>query len=589
MRLTSAQIERNYHQALQLAEELIESLFRLRGHQPDALAELQHELSCSALAEEEIVRLIQTTPFNPQVYRSSLLEALQRVKKLFFLEVNKKRFVSLSVWTPAVESEWLPEEVELEDSPEPISGAELLEWLRQHLPPERFQYLNDVFLAHRENRRFFREFVVPRAEMLRKSEFLNRFNTKLQQFQRLFPDGRIPWQVPQHVDRPLKEQEIVAIYQRVLAGIDSHFPAGFWSHQARYRAAVVVRYLVRDYLHQSPRDLLREAGSTFFIRYRIQAIYRLFNYSVNRVLGNAFPLQVQPWMHSRIPPGYWDRREHRVLAIRWLVEEVLGLTPGQPGKNRISKKTFARHGLSYMFTRYYNSVTAALLEAYPHLQPWEVGKVSPDYWTPQTAAAAVRRMVEKLGWSPEELPEKYRMGQLTRQTFNRMGLATVFEKMYGKSIYRALAAAFPGRFEPWEFGNVPAEFWKNPANLFRASRWVAQREGVPEQDIPAAIRQKRLTFRHFMKYSIGERLKRLSHRSLYNLFFPFFQREQQRVREELRIEQKLKQSIRRESMPHPLLSLLMYGFFLPMVKQYHQAYRYRYRRIQRRRARYLLQ
>ncbi len=585
MNRDTAQIHENYRSALELAQELLQRKFRQRGYDIIDQQEMLNELAQSALAEEAVVRLIQTVPFNRAIYFPALQTALEVVKKTFFLELNKKRVVPLEKIADFLGQEEITVFQGEGREESPAARKKILQLLQHHLSPASFHYLTRLLVPSDGREDGFLEVLLYQRDWMTHPERIHWVEERIQQLRRLYPEGKIDFQPVDDVQYQLTEQQIISCYKLVLAGLEHSFPPNFFRYEPERRAGVIVRFLVNDYLRDDPLRILREENDTFFIRYKIQSIYRLFNYSLNRVLANAFPRRIQPWMQSRTPENYWEKEEHRIQAIRWLVEERLGLHPDRLGKNSLTRKHFAENGLSYLFGRYYNSVSAALQAAYPHLQPWELGKVPRSYWTEENAARAVRRMVEKNGWQPAQLPALYREGKLTRKTFNQAGLATVFEWRYGKNIYRALSAAYPGRFQPWEFGNVPSEFWKQPSHVFLASQWIARQEGFEEQEITHAVREKRLTFQHFRKYSIGERLKRLSRKSLYNLFFPFFFREQQEMNTELKINTRLKQFIRQQSLPHPLLSLLMYGLFLPMVRQYSRAYQARLERMQRRRER----
>ena len=195
----------------------------------------------------------------------------------------------------------------------------------------------------------------------------------------------------------------------------------------------------------------------------------------------------------------------------------------------LKRKDFSANGLSYLFNTYYNSASKAIAETYPHLRPWQIGKIPADVWTDETAAEAIRWMLQEKSWQEDDIPQHIQCGNLNRKTFSKFGLATLFEKRFGKNLFRAIDAAWPGRFEIWEIGNVPRSYWEDQTNVYRASSWIAGREGFDDREIVAAVRQNELVWQRLQKYSIGNALKKLSSGRLERLFAPFFVKESELI------------------------------------------------------------
>ena len=58
-------------------------------------------------------------------------------------------------------------------------------------------------------------------------------------------------------------------------------------------------------------------------------------------------------------------------------------------KANINRNDFASNGLSFLFNKYYNSVSAALAEAYPEKFPWEFGNIQLSFWTDENSKQAI--------------------------------------------------------------------------------------------------------------------------------------------------------------------------------------------------------
>ncbi len=584
--LSAEQINQNYQQALTLCQSLLKVKFGNSDYQATSQAELFLEMAQSALAEEPVVQLLMTQPFRANDYKPVLQNALETVKKQLALELNNRRMVALE----KVQHFLIDTEEVFNDSAALLQKSQNLksvfELLENRLSPSTLNFLKHLQIVGGDDEqntlhRFLSSFVPLQFS----GHEIEHIEEKLKLLQRLYPDGQIKIVTIEDGRQALSEEEIVLCYKNILAGLERFYPPNFLKHDALKRSRLIIRFLIKDFLQMDAQDLLQNSDSTFFIRYKIQNIYRYFNYSVNRLLQNAFPEQIAPWMSSRIPENYWEKGENRLQAIRWLVEEKLQLNPEILKKSSISKKDFAQNGLSYLFANYYNAVSRALQAAYPHLEPWEVGQVPKSYWTNENSARAVKRMIQKLGWSIDSLPERFKKGELSRKTFSQMGLSTMFELRYGKNIYKAINAAFPGRFEPWQFGNIPAEFWRSWQNVFYASQWIARQEGVPQNEITKAVRSKQLSLETISKYSIGSRLKKLAGNSLIRLFQPFFIKEWTAIHRELTIQKKIRSLVRKE-LSRPLLTFLCYGFYAHIVRLFSKEFIDRIKRIEQRRRRY---
>lgn len=574
MSLTTDVISRNYQSTLQLVETLLRRDFRQRGYDSEISAELD-DLCLSVIGHEPVVLLIQQVPFEPSVYQPLILSAIDEVKRLFFPDIRKKRFVSIDALNG--DTEWLADEPEIaEESPQP----ELADALENLISRESCEYLQKIIAPVFPEWQHQLSYWWQSAQNRSFAEIAESIEQRLQLLKTHFPSGNFVNFAQIDSGQLLSDAEIRHIFLQFYLGMERSLPVAFLQTDGDNRAAMMVQTLFET-LQLSPEHVLDQKDETFFIRHKLQSVYRYFNYSANRVLLNAFPAAIAPWQNSKIAPQFWDDPQNRVDAICWLVEKRLKLNPDALFRNSPGRDDFAANGLSYMFNTFYNSVSRALAEAYPEKQPWELGKVPFEFWNNDTAAAVIRWMIDQKNWHPDELPEKVRTRELTRKTFSEFGLATVFEKRFAKNIFRAISAAFPGRYYPWELGKVPGSYWEAPENVFSASRWVAEKAGIPETEIVPAVRQSRLTWQEFSQHSIGAVLKKHAKGDLVRMFAPQFWRSR---REQLKEHKLLKKINHLKQAEHKtnLFHLLLYGLFYSQIQQSAHQNIQRYQRLERR-------
>jgi hypothetical protein len=104
---------------------------------------------------------------------------------------------------------------------------------------------------------------------------------------------------------------------------------------------------------------------------------------------------------------------------------------------------------------------------------------------------------ESVGIRTEEIPRR-----ISARHFEKYNLRGMLSLCFKGSLYRAVENAYPDRFKPWEFNNVPKNFWRGNQgleNARRAVRWVVEnRIGVP----PARIYQE-VTYELLRRNGLG--------------------------------------------------------------------------------------
>lgn len=581
MQLSREEISKNYFETLKLASKLVNQTRREKGYSAALSPAMVTELAQTAAGSETIVKLIQTELFSPIIYEPQLLDAIDQCKKQLFPDVKKRRFISLSQTGMEITSEDTLESDEIPVFQIENTASRIVHTLKSNLSTEDFNYINQVLQNKSINLSMLLRALNINSEYSYKPDF--KFITqKISLLRKFYPSGIIFDSSNINVSKNLNQSIIINCYRNVYLGIDNTFPLFFLQRNAQKRALVLVRYLIEKILAIDPREVLENEDETFFIRHKLQNVYRLFNYSSNRALGNAYPEIIHPWLSSRTSDNFWEKEANRIQAIQWLVEEKLQISPKNIYAHSITRKDFADNGLSYMFNQYYNSVSKALNETYPQLNLWEIGPVSIQYWHDKNAIKAVNWLIQKNRWNISDLPKLVSEKKLNRKTFSQYGLATLFEKKFNKNIYQAINLAYPRKFEPWEFGKVSSSYWKDRKNVQRASCWFAEHEGIEEQKIPGAIRTGRLSIKSLKKYSFGNALKKICSGNLEQLFASSIWKEHAQFLDEKRIMNKIQSLIRKEKQHKNLRYYLLYGFFTPNMELVSNTYVEQYERMVKR-------
>jgi len=146
--------------------------------------------------------------------------------------------------------------------------------------------------------------------------------------------------------------------------------------------------------------------------------------------------------------------------LRWSEEDV---------KEKLTWKTFATNKLKGMLEYVFDgSPFGAMENAYPgKYKPWEFSYVPINYWNLDTAReATIWLFKEKLHWGEEEIKAK-----VTQRIFENNGLGGMMGVVFGDRLYAAIDNAYPGRFEPWEFRQVPNNYW-DMDTARKATKWL---------------------------------------------------------------------------------------------------------------------
>lgn len=156
----------------------------------------------------------------------------------------------------------------------------------------------------------------------------------------------------------------------------------------------------------------------------------------------------------------------------YLIEEYLGI-PIEEIPRKVRAETFWTHRLRPpAYALGLKEYIEVIENAYPgKFHPWEFNQVSNNYWQGENgkkrAITVVRFVIEeKCNIPHHEIPLK-----INFRFFKDQRLLGILDS-FGDSPYQVINSVYPGQYQPWEFANVPINYWKNPDNIKQALDWL---------------------------------------------------------------------------------------------------------------------
>ena len=192
---------------------------------------------------------------------------------------------------------------------------------------------------------------------------------------------------------------------------------------------------------------------------------------------------------KRAPHGYWNKKDNRIRATRWLVN-ALGKKP-----DNIKQKDFFSHGLAGLLAVYNDERCSA----------YEKG----EYFTFDSGyllgfPTPIERALAEAGLISKERTSEEHRGKWQSRKNRILAIKSVVEEVgdprdvavwdfeerridtllayYNKSVYAALKDA-GYNIHAWERKKVPAGFWKKKRNRVAATRWLVARKGGNPREV----------------------------------------------------------------------------------------------------------
>lgn len=185
-------------------------------------------------------------------------------------------------------------------------------------------------------------------------------------------------------------------------------------------------------------------------------------------------LDVLSGSRKRFPNHFFsgvDGRQRAILVTRYLIEHRLEI-PIEQIPEKVTAELLWKYRLRPVANVQGWNFSQLMEQCYPeHVKAWHFRQVSNGYWQQENGRTrlieAVRYVIEEECHIPvEEIPKR-----VTHAFFKEHNLYGAFNQ-FGQSTYETINAVYPGRFFPWQFHTVPMNFWKEPANVETAMKWL---------------------------------------------------------------------------------------------------------------------
>ncbi|MCB0279540.1 MAG: hypothetical protein KDD94_08570 [Calditrichaeota bacterium] len=524
----------------------------------------QAELIETVMSHPQIVKLIQKENILLEKKELEVLNAINESKN--WLKSLNHNFKELSLdslnesygyelaESPEVETETIEAEISLNDLTDfSLSSANkaYLETLTHHLS---------------ENQR--------ETILLELKSSGTKIDQRVDFIRSIFP--KPPDSVPDcEANQEFSDSEIIDIYKHILIGSISKFPPLFLQDKAEHKIAVLLRYLRDSILKIDTDEFYRNFGIDELYTYKLANCARHMNYSWNRLIQILEPERYLPWQMGKVSEGYWELEENRVQAIHWLIEDFFNVKPGQIWQlirnKTLTRDSFGKLGLSYLYNTYYNSLLKCIGEAYPELNYWEIGIYPNGFWdsddAKQRGSAAFLWMLGQEGISQDQLIRAIELKWINRQLFSKYNLSTMFDYCFNKNLFDLVDFAFPRQFKPWEIGNVKQSYWENDENHMKAIHYFMNEIQQSEFDIERMLKYNTFKKSQFKQSKLANFFKNYYNNNPDKIFFRLL-KPLRLVREgNQRIYNKLKR-INRPRTESRLFKFLKHGFNLHLVESF---------------------
>ena len=295
-------------------------------------------------------------------------------------------------------------------------------------------------------------------------------------------------------DVEYSDDELLAYHRSIRRSSKARFPHGFFRGQlGEARLAQLVRVvLTRDAgipVDEIPTRLTADALGELGLAAPLSTACGQSPFGAAEL---AWPGRWHPWEFGAVPNRFWsgpDGKDNGCRAIRWLVEEKLALTVDALPSVSLDS-LFADNGLSGLLKAFDGSAIQAVVATYPdRFSPWDFRGSRYDEARRESVLEKIRALFE--GVPEEEIPKR-----ASKKLFKQHGLESDITKLFDGSPWMAVNAAFPERFQRWQFSSG-RHIWSGDdriEHLTEATRWlVEKRLELHPRDAPQRLRQDDFT------------------------------------------------------------------------------------------------
>lgn len=215
--------------------------------------------------------------------------------------------------------------------------------------------------------------------------------------------------------------------------VKCRIPQSYWCEKENRVDAI--KWLIEEKLQWSLDDIKEKFSRKILLDYGLATLMTYYHSSFD-IINEIYPDIIHAWeiKQSSVSPKYWDVKENRIKAVRWLIKDKLKFSHNEI-INILSLESFYENRLSTLICDYYNkSIPTAITEAFEdEFMPWEFGY---HRWNFNDAKKATKWLIDKLNREEGKLPS-----EINYYDFQKNKLRTVVDRFYGSSPKKAIIDA----------------------------------------------------------------------------------------------------------------------------------------------------
>lgn len=245
----------------------------------------------------------------------------------------------------------------------------------------------------------------------------------------------------------------IEVYELVLSGQLRQFPPYFWQEIGEKETKELITYFFEKKLKWSIEDIKNKVDSYIFSKWKLSGmIQTLFSGSPYKTVSFVYT-DIKEWELNCTPLNYWTKE--KCLEVTKEIIQRENLDPKNIN-NKLLLNIFKKYKVTMIGFIYSGETYNLINTLYPNLfKIWEYQKVPKEYWSIETGKEAVIWLLEKkLKWTDADIIQKYNYSVYTKN-----GLAGMLNTIFECSPYKAIDAAYPGKYKPEDFNNVPINYW----------------------------------------------------------------------------------------------------------------------------------
>lgn len=207
-------------------------------------------------------------------------------------------------------------------------------------------------------------------------------------------------------------------------------PQNYWCDRNNRKDAI--RWLIEENLNWNIDDVKEKFNRDMLLEYDLATLTAYYTSSID-IVNEIYPNQIYVWelKRSSVSPKFWEIKENRLAAVRWLIEEQLKYNHDEV-VDKLTIEDFYNNKLTTLIENYYNeSISRAVIEAYgDKYMLWEFAY---HRWNEEDAKKATVWLIDKLKREKGKDPS-----EISYYDFQDNKLRIVIDKYYKSSPRKAV-------------------------------------------------------------------------------------------------------------------------------------------------------